>query len=70
MEKEIPQIFFLRPGKDEGCLRIELLGRNHGSEGVEISVHMRGDDLFVRRCGRVRPLDLFFFFPLHKKIIS
>ena len=47
MEKEIPDILFLGPGENKGCLGIKLLGSNHGGQCVKISVDMGGDDLLT-----------------------
>ncbi|VTR64055.1 hypothetical protein DESC_120147 [Desulfosarcina cetonica] len=44
LDKEIPQVFFLRAWKDNLGIRVQLLGGEHRRHGIEIGVHMTGDD--------------------------
>jgi hypothetical protein len=46
MNEKIPQSFFLGSGKDDPGVRIELLGREHGGDGIIIRIHMTGNDGF------------------------
>ena len=59
MEKEIPQIFFLGPGKHQRSARIKFLGCNHGGESIEIGIHVSRDDLFMHLL-RSRMLQILF----------
>jgi len=43
-DEEIAQIFFLRTRKNNQCFRIELLRGQHGSYGIEVCIHVGGDD--------------------------
>jgi len=54
MEKEIPQVFFLGPRKDERGAGVKFLGCNHGGQSIEVRIQMRGDDLFMRLFSRRR----------------
>ena len=47
MEKEIPDILFLGPGENKGCLGVKFLGSNHGGQRIKISVDVGGDDLLM-----------------------
>ncbi len=45
LEKEIAQVLFLRTGKDQPGLGIELFGGHHGGQTVKIGIEVGGDDL-------------------------
>jgi len=49
LRDEFPDVFFLRSGKGQQGVGIELLGGNHRGQAVEISVQVRGDDAHRRR---------------------
>jgi hypothetical protein len=42
--EEVPEVFFLRAGKGEHRLGVELVRGDHGGQPVEIGVYMGGDD--------------------------
>jgi hypothetical protein len=43
--EKIPQVPFLGAGKGQQGVGIELLGRHHGGQGVEVGVEVGGDHL-------------------------
>ncbi len=45
LQEKVTHVLFLRSREHDRGLRIELLCRDHGGKGVEISVRMTGDDV-------------------------
>ena len=44
LDEEISQIFFLGTWKDNQGVRVELLGGQHGGQGIKISIDVGGDN--------------------------
>jgi hypothetical protein len=59
VEKKIPKVLFLGPGKHQCGRGIEFPGCNHGSQSIEIGIHVSRDDLFTHVL-RGRVLQIFF----------
>ena len=48
LDEEIPHALFLGAGKDQRCVGVKLLSRDHGGQCVEICVRMAGDYFHIQ----------------------
>ncbi len=51
MDEEVPKASLLGSRKDQGSLRVELLGSEHGGQRIKIRIVVRGDDFHMAPTG-------------------